>query len=191
MTCLVPLVQDKRKKTAQSWLWSTTFYKVQQVWEVITEMHQNNERWKKKSWAVTVHKVARLEEVYPFLMMMMTAPSSRTRTTSPPAQTARISPMSSECWVLSRTLRWSLHDAGETEFLQNSVKNKTTTQTQQTWGGLLKHTFGPGRLHLTWSGLGSELCIWSVFRLPVSNQSFWTTMWLKIIVSHWPEKQRN
>lgn len=49
--------------------------------------------------------------VYPFLMMMMTTPSSRMRTTRPPAHTPRIKPISSECWETPKGSRWSLQAA--------------------------------------------------------------------------------
>lgn len=68
-----------------------------------------------------VHRGAPL---YPFLMMMMTAPNRRMRTTSPPAHTPRIRPISSECWDTSRALRWSLHAARR----ENHTHTRVQTQ---------------------------------------------------------------
>lgn len=50
---------------------------------------------------------------HPFLMIMIMAPSSSIRTTSPPAHTPRMSPISSERWVTSRARWWSLQAAKE------------------------------------------------------------------------------
>lgn len=67
-------------------------------------------------------------DVYPFLMMMMTAPSRRMRTTRPPAHTPRIRPISSECWDTSRALRWSLQAARSTETQMHIKEAQHRTQ---------------------------------------------------------------
>lgn len=56
---------------------------------------------------------ARSRNTHPFFMMKTMAPSSRIRTTKPPAQAPRIRPMSSACWETSRALFESLQAAAQ------------------------------------------------------------------------------
>lgn len=64
--------------------------------------------------------------------MMMTAPSRRIRTTSPPAHTPRMSPISSERWDTSRALRWSLQAARGRIMEQSSIKEERMINAQKT-----------------------------------------------------------
>lgn len=66
--------------------------------------------------------------VYPFLMMMMTAPSRRMRTTRPPAHTPRIRPISSECCDTSNALRWSLQAAKRRNTWRTFQQYNTATE---------------------------------------------------------------
>lgn len=56
---------------------------------------------------------AHSQNTHPFFKMNTMAPSSRIRTTKPPAQAPRIRPMSSACWETSRALFESLQAAAK------------------------------------------------------------------------------
>lgn len=64
---------------------------------------------------------------HPFLTMMTMAPRSRMRTTRPPAQAPRISPMSSACWDTSRARLESLQAAAQHDREVRERRRKTKT----------------------------------------------------------------
>lgn len=98
-------------------------------------------------WCDTVKKILELNlnligsectHAHPFLTITTMAPSRRMRTTRPPAQAPRISPMSSACWDTSRARLWSLQ---ATESERQRVNLLKISKTVKLLKNLLKHYF--------------------------------------------------